>query len=425
MTRNHRCNASLCMLVVPLVILLMALSAAPAVAQTVDDSILKSFSWRNIGPANMGGRTVDIEGIDSNPKIIYAGSATSGIWKTVNAGTTWEPIFDHMPIATIGDLAVSQSDPDIIFAGTGEANGRNSSPWGRGVYKSTDAGASWELVGLEETHAIGRVLIDPEDPDADREGPVSLKANMPIDVHNLYLYLVTNNVAAPDEIGVAAKAEFVFGPVETGVGAIYQKNVSPSGMLTLSGSLGDVDIFGEAVLRYGSDRRFLEESDTAPLGIEVAEHDESVFFNATAGFSYLYSFESYDSTLSLAGQYLFNGEGYSDPSLISDNQAGIGALLASGDLRAIDLSQTGQHYAAASAGWRTVFGSGFSIQAFWMHNFTDMSGRLVPTVSVELFDGLSLELSTPISYGESGDEMNPGGSSLSAQVSVSMGGGSF
>ena len=113
----------------------------------------------------MGGRTVDIEGVDSNPKIIYAGTATSGIWKTVNAGTTWEPIFDSFPIATIGDLAVSQNNPDIIFVGTGEANGRNSSPWGRGVYRSTDAGASWDFVGLEETHAIGRVLIDPADPD--------------------------------------------------------------------------------------------------------------------------------------------------------------------------------------------------------------------------------------------------------------------
>jgi len=141
------------------------MGTAGASAQTIDDNLLESFRWRNIGPANMGGRTVDIEGVDSNPKIIYAGTATSGIWKTVNAGTTWEPIFDDYPISTIGDLAVSQSDPDILYAGTGEANGRNSSPWGGGVYRSIDAGASWDFVGLKETHAIGRVLIDPVDPD--------------------------------------------------------------------------------------------------------------------------------------------------------------------------------------------------------------------------------------------------------------------
>lgn len=151
--------------IVPIMLLVFAVSNGNVSAQTIDETILKSFSWRNIGPANMGGRTVDIEGVDSNPKIIYAGTATSGIWKTVNAGTTWEPIFDDQPVVSIGDLAVSRSDPDIIFVGTGEANGRNSSPWGGGVYKSTDAGASWKFTGLKDTHHIGRVLIDPNDPD--------------------------------------------------------------------------------------------------------------------------------------------------------------------------------------------------------------------------------------------------------------------
>lgn len=151
--------------IVAVMLLVFAVSNSNVSAQTIDDTILKSFSWRNIGPANMGGRTVDIEGIESNPKIIYAGTATSGIWKTVNAGTTWEPIFDDQPVVSTGDLAVSRSDPDIIFVGTGEANGRNSSPWGGGVYKSTDAGASWKFTGLKDTHHIGRVLIDPNDPD--------------------------------------------------------------------------------------------------------------------------------------------------------------------------------------------------------------------------------------------------------------------
>jgi photosystem II stability/assembly factor-like uncharacterized protein len=148
-----------------IVLLVLTVFAGTPSAQTIDDSVLKTFQWRNIGPANMGGRTVDIEGVDSNPKTIYAGTATSGIWKTVNAGTTWEPIFDDQPVVSIGDLAVYQRDPDILYVGTGEANGRNSSPWGGGVYKSTDGGASWQFMGLKETHHIGRVLIDPDDPD--------------------------------------------------------------------------------------------------------------------------------------------------------------------------------------------------------------------------------------------------------------------
>ncbi|MFC1728985.1 WD40/YVTN/BNR-like repeat-containing protein [candidate division KSB1 bacterium] len=131
----------------------------------IDPSLLGEFTWRSIGPANMGGRIVDIEGIESNPKILYAGVATGGIWRTTNAGITWEPLFDDQPVSSIGDLAVSQSNPDIIYAGTGEANGRNSSPWGGGVYKSTDVGKTWQYTGLKETHHIGRVLIDPGNPD--------------------------------------------------------------------------------------------------------------------------------------------------------------------------------------------------------------------------------------------------------------------
>jgi len=142
-----------------------ALLISAGFAQTIDESILKDFSWRNIGPANMGGRTIDIEAVESNPKIIYAATATSGLWKTVNRGTTWEPIFDDQPVGSIGDIAVSQKNPNIIYVGTGEANNRNSSPWGSGIYKSTDAGETWVFVGLKETHHIGRILIDPENTD--------------------------------------------------------------------------------------------------------------------------------------------------------------------------------------------------------------------------------------------------------------------
>ena len=161
---NHRYKNFVFVLLVSNIMALMLL-ASSGFGQNANEGLLKSFTWRNIGPANMGGRTVDIEGVESNPKIIYAGTATSGVWKTVNAGITWEPIFDDQPVASIGDLAVSTKDPNIVYVGTGEANGRNSSPWGAGVFKSTDGGDSWEFVGLKNTQHIGRVLIDPEDPD--------------------------------------------------------------------------------------------------------------------------------------------------------------------------------------------------------------------------------------------------------------------
>ncbi len=149
-------------------LMLCLVSSHTASAQTAageTEELLQNFKWRQIGPANPGGRITDVEGVESNPSIIYVGAATGGLWKTKNAGITWEPIFDDQPNGSIGDVAVSLSNPDILFVGTGEPNNRNSSPWGSGVFKSTDAGETWEFVGLKDTHHIGRILIDPKDPD--------------------------------------------------------------------------------------------------------------------------------------------------------------------------------------------------------------------------------------------------------------------
>ncbi|MBN1272292.1 MAG: hypothetical protein JXB26_08480 [Candidatus Aminicenantes bacterium] len=130
-----------------------------------DNDFLKHFKWREIGPANCGGRITDIEAVEADPRIIYAGAATGGVWKTTNAGITWKPIFDDQPNASIGDIGLSRSNPDILYVGTGEANNRNSSPWGSGVFKSINGGESWSFVGLKETRHIGRVLVHPENPD--------------------------------------------------------------------------------------------------------------------------------------------------------------------------------------------------------------------------------------------------------------------
>lgn len=125
------------------------------------DPLLRSFRWRSIGPAGQGGRVDDIAVVESDPSIFYVGYATGGLWKTENAGTTLEPIFEAYGSASIGAVAVSQDDPDLIWVGTGEANGRNSSSFGDGVYKSTDGGRTFSHMGLRETQTIQRVLIDP------------------------------------------------------------------------------------------------------------------------------------------------------------------------------------------------------------------------------------------------------------------------
>ncbi len=143
---------------------LFAGTASAQLTTPLDSATLAGFRWRSIGPANMGGRVTDVEGVAGNPKIFYVATATGGIWKTINAGTTFFPTFDKEKVVSMGDIAIAPSDPNILYAGTGEEDSRNSISPGGGVFKSTDAGRTWKVVGLEATQQIGRIVIDPTDP---------------------------------------------------------------------------------------------------------------------------------------------------------------------------------------------------------------------------------------------------------------------
>ncbi len=143
----------------------LLLSAGTALAQIPAEDLIKNLSWRNIGPSNMSGRITDIDALDDDYRFVIVASASGGVWKSTNAGTTWEPIFDDYGASSIGAVAMFQPNPDIIWVGTGEPNNRNSVAWGDGVYKSTDGGESFTNVGLEDTHQIARILTHPTDPD--------------------------------------------------------------------------------------------------------------------------------------------------------------------------------------------------------------------------------------------------------------------
>ena len=140
-----------------------ALTAATA-APALPESTFAGLSFRNIGPANMSGRIADVEGVPGDPSIIYVGSASGGVWKSTNAGTTWTPLFDKQPVQSIGDLALEPGNPDVIYVGSGESNVRNSVSFGNGVYKSTDGGKTWKHLGLADTRHISRIVINPRDP---------------------------------------------------------------------------------------------------------------------------------------------------------------------------------------------------------------------------------------------------------------------
>ncbi len=128
------------------------------------ETLIEALEWRSIGPANMSGRVTDVEGIPGTP-VFYIATATGGIWKTTNHGITFRSLFTEERVVSMGDIAISPSDTSIVWAGTGEEDSRNSISPGGGVYKSEDGGITWELMGLEETQAVGRIVVHPTDPD--------------------------------------------------------------------------------------------------------------------------------------------------------------------------------------------------------------------------------------------------------------------
>jgi len=145
-----------------------ALAVPPAQAsaqQSFEESLIQDFAWRNIGNANQKGRISAVDALDDNFAYVVVGTASGGVFKSTNAGNTWEPIFEHYGSASIGDVAIFEGDPNIIWVGTGEECGRNTSAWGDGVYKSTDGGTTFTNMGLEDTLTIGTVLTHPTDPD--------------------------------------------------------------------------------------------------------------------------------------------------------------------------------------------------------------------------------------------------------------------
>lgn len=140
------------------------LSAGQTASPTVSPSLYSGLKWRHIGPFR-GGRVNAVTGVPGQPTVFYFGSVGGGVWKSTNAGRNWSPIFDSQPVGSIGAIAVAPSRPETIYVGTGEADMRSQIAYGNGMYKSTDAGETWTHIGLDDTKQIGRIVVDPKNPD--------------------------------------------------------------------------------------------------------------------------------------------------------------------------------------------------------------------------------------------------------------------
>src|SRR5262245_22858475 len=148
-------------------LLLSAALVAPLIlaaqAARVDPGLYAGLRWRSIGPFRSG-RVNGVTGVPGQPSVFYMGSVGGGVWKTTNAGRTWFPVFDSQPIASIGAIAVAPSNVDTVYVGSGEADMRSQISYGNGMYKSTDAGRTWRHIGLDLTRQIGKIAVDPRDP---------------------------------------------------------------------------------------------------------------------------------------------------------------------------------------------------------------------------------------------------------------------
>src|ERR1700736_530240 len=147
-----------------------ALSASVTPAPTsgapqLTDVLFKNLKARSIGPAVMGGRVSDIAIDPRNPFVFYVALGHGGIFKSGDGGVTFDQIFDKQPVLSIGAIAIAPSDSDVIWVGSGEANDRNSSDWGNGVYRTTDGGEHWTNVGLKDSRCVARIVVDPKNPD--------------------------------------------------------------------------------------------------------------------------------------------------------------------------------------------------------------------------------------------------------------------
>ncbi|HEY4303024.1 MAG TPA: glycosyl hydrolase [Gemmatimonadaceae bacterium] len=130
----------------------------------IDPALYSGLSWRMLGPFR-GGRCPAATGVPGRPNEFYFGHANGGVWKTIDSGRVWLPVFDGQPVASIGAVAVSPSAPDVVYVGSGESTLRDSTGYGNGVYRSTNAGRTWTHLGLDETHHIGKIAVDPKNPD--------------------------------------------------------------------------------------------------------------------------------------------------------------------------------------------------------------------------------------------------------------------
>ena len=281
--------------------------------------------------------------------------------------------------------------------------GKQTIAWGVGRYFSP-------------ADVLNLTPIDLDDPDAERTGPVALKLHASGFLSNFYTYVIANEITSVSDIAIAPKFETVIGSMELGVAGFYRYAMAPKLIAMATFPVGDVDLYTELVVSWGSDKTYANSSG----GIYTIENSPIV--QSTAGFSYKYTDPLGNGTLSSTGQFWYSGEGYADPSL---------AILAKNDPRIVaktilpgDLENPDRYYSALNISFSDMFKSSATVAASWFSAFGGATGRITPSVSYAFNEDFSLTAKVPINYGSLGAEFSPSGFQYSPTLEAKLFGNS-
>lgn len=290
--------------------------------------------------------------------------------------------------------------------------GKQTANWGVGYFFSPG-----NLLDLS--------VIDPEDPTADRTGPLAVKLQKPVGNDTYFAYVLLDKATTGGPIGIAPKAEWVLGSAEIGLGGLWEKDAPWAVTSSVTFPLAGFDVFAEATVRGNEDKIFIVEDSAAPQGISTETRSNDLFPLATAGFNWTKSDDQNRYELGLRAQYYFNGKGYADTALFTDNSDAIGFLMAQKKITTDDLRERGLHYGAATLSVTNILDSDAGVTLFWLGNLTDLSGKASVTAIWEGLDHIEPSLSYEYCYGEKGSEYAPSGPVPSVTLKVSLTQGTF
>ncbi|MDX9959059.1 MAG: hypothetical protein RBT68_11515 [Spirochaetia bacterium] len=312
------------------------------------------------------------------------------------------------PFAEASDYKIKEAFADIEpVQGTYVRAGLQTLNWGVGYFFSPA-----NLLDL------GR--IDPEDPEARLPGRLAVRAQVPVRLDNYYAYALLDEAAEDGPVGMAGKLELLLGSVELGLGGLWQPDAPQAAMATLTGRLGDFDLFGEASLRWNEDKVFVVADDLQPSGISTETREDTIFGLGTVGFTWTWMDDLGRLDVALRGQYYYNGLGYDDQKLISDNPEAIMPLVSTGVLGTEDLMERGRHYGAASLGLSDIGGSNAGARIFWLGNLAEGSGKVSLGPSYEGLENLKISLEYNLFYGPAGSEFTGAGQTSSIDLKLSL-----